>query len=255
MPEDEKNVIDVTPLLTLGTKSQSARKLQNLLYPGLETDANIDLPFPNGTDELEWSVEQCEHFMEIYLGNERPDSRWQNKRRWNYAVWRFIVDLYADGIRFADIAKRVIEQFECYRVPDALMTRYTVKSIISYRGWRVAARMKTLIAQDRVANILASRRIAAVEAEKLELDVVGSLREQLESCVSTLALMHPADPQYSRTVGSIEKLKGLIASISGLDAIRSLEVYREKQNIKLDSAPKVAEEKDPRSIVPQIVSR
>jgi hypothetical protein len=248
--------IDISPLMN-GADGQGKRKLQNALF-GIEreTDYGLNLNFPDGSVEMSWSIEECEHFMEIYLSNERADSRWQNKRRWNYAIWRFIMDLYGEGLRHEDIADKVNEEFAAYRTGASYCTKYTVKGIIGYRGWKVAKRMKHLLSMEKAEMLLSRRRNAAVKAEESELGVVDQLRKELEACVSVLATQSPVDSEYNKIVASIKSLKEIIASISGLDSIRKIEVFKEQQNIKIDmnSSESKLEKSDPKTMKPTIIS-
>ena len=250
----KENYIDITPLLKYGNESQSKRKMKNLMF-GLhrETDKGITLQFPDGESELEWSVEQIEHFMETYLSNERGDSRWQNKRRWDYSVWRYIMDLYADGLRHEDIADRVRDEFQCYKVDGVSCTKYTIKSIIAYRNWKVAQRMKFLLSMEKAKRLLSRRRNAAIQAEELELGVIEDLRIELKGCIAVLKGLCPTEAEYGKTVSAIQKLKSMISEMSGLDSIRKIELFKEKQHVRIDLKP-VEKNEDPRTITPTIIS-
>lgn len=243
--------IDVTPLLT--ANAPSARAFRNKLF-GVQHggDYGIKIPIPNGEIEMKWSIDQIEHFMKIYLSNDRPDNRWFNRRRWNYAIWRFIVGLYADGLTYAQIAEKLRKEFPVYSLPGVVCNNHTVKTIIDYRNWKVAKRMKELLSLEQVEGILARRKHAASRAEKLELKIVEDLEGELDNCTSILKQLSPIDKEYNNVVQSIDRLKKLISNISGLDSIRHLELFKEKQNVKQDFNSQ--EVRDPKTITPTIIS-
>jgi len=97
---------------------------------------------------------------------------------------------------------------------------------------------------------------ASIRAQEVELDIVKDLEKELKACVAILKTVSPVieHKEYSSIVASITRLRSEISKISGLDSIRQIELYAEKQNLKSEINPNVSQPEDPKQITPTIVT-
>ena len=227
--------IDVTNIA--GHNSPSSRLARRWLGERENGDHLLSV-MPDGEVELTWTLEECEDFMKAYLEyGDSMERRYQNRRKWNYPIWRFIMQEYAEGLTYKQIAAKVIEHFECYQLPGSVCTQTTIKKIVWYRDWKIGQRMKMLLAQDKFDAIMSAKTNAAIKAQELELDIVQDLRREYRACANQLKGMEPGTKEYTATVSAMSKIADQISKISGTDSIRKLDEFREKEAIRGQRKP------------------
>jgi hypothetical protein len=246
MSDDE--IIDITPIAGANYQNPSAIKLRKAC--GLHDERHLG-EMPDGEVENEWDQDKIEDFMKRYLSMDRYNKRPQNNKRWNYAVWRFIVELYSESLTYKQIAERVCQNFEAYNLPDQKCNDRAVKSIIHHKGWRVADRMKQILVMERANSIVGSRKSACSKAQRIELDQLEDLQAEVRGCFHTLKGLDPAEKEYKAVVGSIKILNAEIERISGTGSVRKLEEFQAKEEIKAEKR-EVEVPKDPKTMIPNI---
>ena len=206
---------------------------------------------PDGSIELDWDQDEIEDFMKRYLSMDRHNNRFQNRKRWNYAIWRYIVQLFAEHMSYKGIADKVSQNFEAYNLPDTQCTYRTVKSIINHRGWRVAHRMRELISSERAESIIGARKEACTKAQEMELDMLEHLQSEAKACLHSLRGLDPAEKEYKSVVSSLKTLNAEIERISGTGSVRKIQEFQVKEQIKAENQSS-HKEIDPRKMIPTI---